>query len=283
MFDCTAAPTPERVNPLPTTCATDVTCTTPLVIGHRSAGGQLGVIAPENSLAAVRAAIAMGLDYVETDPRPTKDGVLVNMHDDSVERTTSGSGKVSDLSYSELTELELKSDNFAGDFACERVPTIREVLTLARGRIHVLLDANKTSDVAGLVSLIHETHTLQWAIFDTDDVAKIDEALALEPALHTMIRVADDKELADELAHFAAHPPIIVEIHDNPDPKSLIAAVHQAKHRAQIDVFPTDLAAKFNPDPALYQEVFATGIDLAQTDRPDLVLKFLDRWLLAPP
>ena len=87
LFDCTATRAPVRVAPTPFACATDPTCAAKLVCGHRGVGGELGVVAPEGSLAAVRAAIVLGVDYVETDPRPTKDGVLVNVHDTEVDRT----------------------------------------------------------------------------------------------------------------------------------------------------------------------------------------------------
>jgi glycerophosphoryl diester phosphodiesterase len=281
-FDCTADPKPPRSNKVPIACATDVGCTTRLVIAHRSAGGQLGVIAPENSLAAIRAAIVMGADFIETDPRATKDGVLINMHDPTVDRTTEGSGEVAKMTLTEIHKLRLKSDKFAGDFSCERVPTIKDVLLAARGKIHVLLDANKTdqAQIKQLVDLVRETDTLDWAIFDTDSVEKIDAALSLEPKLHTMIRVVDEKELSSELAHFASHPPIIVEVHDTPSPKSVVSAIHMAKHRASVDVFPIDVAANLNPTASLYADAFASGADMVQSDRPDLVLKFLGRWTL---
>ena len=279
-FDCTAKSAPIRASKVPLGCATDPSCTTRLVIAHRAAGGQLGVIAPENTIAAIRAGIVMGVDYIETDPRPTKDGVLVNVHDTTVDRTTDGTGEVSQMTYAEIAKLHLKSDKYPGDFSCERVPTIQQVLAASRGKAHVLLDANKTDQVQLLVDAVHQTDTLAWAIFDTSSVDKIDKALALEPKLYTMIRVKDQADLQSQLAHFAAHPPVIVEIEGGADVKAMVAAIHAAKNRASTDVFGTDLAANFNSDPKLYGEALASGIDLIETDRPELVLKFLGRWTL---
>jgi glycerophosphoryl diester phosphodiesterase len=276
-FDCTAPGVPERVSPIPVGCATDRQCTERLVSGHRGVGGEIGVIAPENTLSAVRAAIALGVDFIETDPRATQDGVLVNMHDTSVDRTTTGTGNVADMTLAEVQALGIRSEEYAGDFSCERVPAIVEVLEAARGRIHVLLDANKTDRVDLLVDAVHATDTLAWAIFDTDDVAKIDEALGLEPALLTMIRVANAAELDAELAHFAGHPPVIIELHDGALPEDMVPLVHGAGHRALLDTFVTDFAAGLENEPQHYDQVFATGIDIAQSDRPDLVLKYLGR------
>lgn len=277
-YDCTAAGKPlERKNAVPVGCATDRSCKERLVSGHRSAGGELGVLAPENTLSAIRAAVLIGADYIETDPRPTKDGVLINLHDPEVDRTTSGTGNAAELTLAEIQALELDTTKFAGDYACERVPTIEEVLALAKGRIHVLLDANKTNRVDLLVKAVHDTDTLDWAIFDTDDTAKIQEALALEPKLHTMIRVSDAAEIDAELALFAAHPPVIVELHDGADPKLLAPKLHAAGHRVLLDTFGVDLAAKFSNDPNAYADVFDNGVDIAQTDRPELVAQFLGR------
>lgn len=277
LFDCTAPGVPERASPLPPACALDAACPERLVSGHRAMGGELGVVAPENTLSAVRAAIALGVDFIETDPRPTADGVLVNVHDTTVDRTTTGAGEVAAMTLAELQALGVRAEEYAGDFSCERVATIEEVLAAAHGRIHVLLDANKTDRVDLLVNAVHATDTLEWAIFDTDDVAKIDAALALEPALLTMIRVGDQAELDAELAHFSAHPPVIVELHAGASPAALVPAIHAAGIRALMDTFVSDVAANLSGDPGIYEEAFASGIDIAQSDRPDLVLKYLGR------
>ena len=277
LFDCTATSAPSRQSTIPLSCMLDASCETRLVSGHRSAGGALGVLAPENSLAAVRAAVALGSDFIETDPRTTKDDVLVNMHDSDVGRTTLGEGEVADLTLAEVQALALDAARFDGDFSCERVPTIEDVLAAARGKIHVLLDANKTDRIDLLIAAVHATDTLEWAIFDTDSVEKIDEALGLEPDLHIMIRVADVPELEAELAHFAGHPPAIIELHAGAQPDALVPLVKAAGSRALADAFGTDLAAGLDGDAALYGAIYDQGVMIVQTDRPDLVLRYLGR------
>ena len=277
VYDCTATQPPERVNPIPVSCATDASCKERLVSGHRGVGGELGVIAPEDTVAAVRAAIAIGSDFVETDPRPTKDGVLINLHDPDVDRTTDGTGPAEAMTLAEIQALHLKTAEFPGDYSCERIPTLEQVLAAARGKIHVLLDANKTNRVDLLVAAVHATDTLDWAIFDTDDTAKIQEALTLEPKLHTMIRVANLAELDTELVLFKDHPPVIVELHSGAVTTEVVPAVHAAKNRALTDVFGLDLAAKFSNDASLYASAYSDGVDIAQSDRPELVLEYLGR------
>ena len=277
LYDCRAKEAPARTSPVPLGCAIDPACKDRLVSAHRGAGGDLGVIAPENTVSAVRAAIALGVDFVETDPRPTKDGVIVNVHDTDVSRVAEGAGEVAAMTLAELRALKLKTSRFPGDFGCERIATLEEILTVARGKIHVLVDANKTDEVGSLVYAIQKTDTLDWAIFDTSSVDKIDRAILIEPRLKTMIRVESASQLQTTLAHFAAHPPIIVEIHGAGTPDALVGPIHAAKSRALFDVFGVDVSVRFVPDPKQYGLFYDKGVDILQTDRPDLVLTYLGR------
>lgn len=278
LYDCTAQSAPERSNTTPLDCITNPSCTARLVSGHRGAGRETGVLAPEDTVVAVQAAIALGLDFIETDPRPTMDGVLINMHDPTVDRTTDGTGWIMLMTLSEIKALHVNSEKYPGDFSCVRVATLEEILNAARGKVHVIIDANKTDRVDLLVEAIRKTNTLEWAIFDSNSVDKIDAALALEPNLHTMIRVADLGEFHAEMTHFAAHPPVIVEIQDTLRPAAITAAVHEKKKRAFTYTFKTDIGAGLLDAPSLYGPIFDKGIDIVQSDRPDLVLRYLGRF-----
>ena len=112
-----------------------------LRIGHRGAAGH----APENTLAAVRQGIELGVDFVEIDVRRTADGVLVALHDATVNRTTNGRGRVEALSLGEVRKLD------AGNG--ERIPTVEEVLQMAGGRTGLMLELK----VDGLAHLTVQT------------------------------------------------------------------------------------------------------------------------------
>lgn len=84
---------------------------------------------PENTIAAFRAAIDAGAHMIEFDVQPTKDGKMVVIHDGTVDRTTNGKGKVSDLALSEIKKLDAGSWK-APEFANERIPTLQEVLSI---------------------------------------------------------------------------------------------------------------------------------------------------------
>lgn len=273
LYDCSAKKPPERpARAAPLSCLRDASCKTVLVSAHRGSGS-FGKIAPEDTVHGVWAGIALGADLIETDPRPTKDEMLVNLHDTTVDRVANGTGEAADLTLAELQALTLKPIKASGDFSCARIATLDEILLAAKGRTYVLVDANKTSRVDLLVAAIQRTETEAWAIFDTSDDAKIQQALALEPALLTMIRVKDEGELSTKLALFVAHPPIIVEVDKPSQAKASVALGYRTLH----DVFGADLAAQLTGETEGYQEVLAAGVDIFQSDRPDLCLSFLGR------
>ncbi len=91
-----------------------------LIIAHRGGPDR----APENTLAAFRIAIGLGVDGVELDCQRSKDGALVVIHDETVDRTTNGKGLVGELTLAELRALD------AGEG--EPIPTFEEVLVLAK-------------------------------------------------------------------------------------------------------------------------------------------------------
>jgi glycerophosphoryl diester phosphodiesterase len=92
----------------------------------------------ENSLLAYQRCIDEGIDGIEIDLQMTRDGVLVVMHDETLDRTTTGKGKVCDYTLEELKNLYLLSP--IGVVTRQRIPTFEEVLELAKGRILILVD-----------------------------------------------------------------------------------------------------------------------------------------------
>lgn len=110
----------------------------PLVIGHRGAAGE----APENTLAAFELAIRQGADGIEFDVHLSADGVPVVIHDQRLDRTTSGSGRVSQSSYAALRRLDagawfhpsVDGGRARPTYVGLRIPSLSEVLTWVRER-----------------------------------------------------------------------------------------------------------------------------------------------------
>lgn len=100
----------------------------PQVIGHRGAAAH----APENTLASIRAARELGASWVEFDVKLTREGIPILMHDDRLERTTDGRGRVRDRTLAGIRRLDA-GVRFGSAFAGERVPTLEEALELCGG------------------------------------------------------------------------------------------------------------------------------------------------------
>jgi glycerophosphoryl diester phosphodiesterase len=105
------------------------------VIGHMGSCADR----PGNTLAGLRRAVEAGAHAAEVDVRTTKDGVLVCVHDDTVDRTTDGTGRVAALTLADLKKLDA-GVKFDPKYKGERVPTLREVLEAAKGKIGVMID-----------------------------------------------------------------------------------------------------------------------------------------------
>ena len=112
------------------------------VLGHRGASGE----APENTLRAFALAAEQGADGIELDTQPSADGVPVVMHDETVDRTTDGQGRVTDLPLAALTALD------AGQG--ESTPTLAAALELARGRLFVDIEIKDRGIEPAIANLI---------------------------------------------------------------------------------------------------------------------------------
>lgn len=114
------------------------------VFAHRGAKA----IAPENTLPAFEQAIALGADGIELDVQCSKDGVLVVMHNYTVNETTDGQGRVADLTAAELGKLDAGS-HFNAKFANAGVPTLEEVLALTAGKIKLNIEIKSQDPMGG--------------------------------------------------------------------------------------------------------------------------------------
>jgi len=124
--------------------------TFPLIIAHRGDAKH----APENTLAAFDLAIAKGADAIEFDLHQTLDGELVVHHDYTLDRTTTGSGQISDYTLNELRALDAGS-SFSPDFAGEAIPTLSEVLELGKGLVRFEIEL-RCATLSFLNKVIHE-------------------------------------------------------------------------------------------------------------------------------
>lgn len=277
-YDCRAtapAVAPERPHPL--TCFRDPDCSSRLVVGHRMATA----FAPENTLAALRAAILLGVDIVETDVRLTSDGHVVLIHDSTIDRTHVQRGSVRELSLTELKAipLEIPESKSFGDFSCERAATLAEAFAVSKGQVVLELEVKDTE--AGIKAAEYlRDHQLYDEAFILCSVSECQALRAAVPDVPIMMRPRSAEEIAENLA-FEPKP---VMVHIDPTEDFLAPAALSAIHQAGAKVFGNafilgDPRAALTDDLGGYTELYDSGLDVLQAERPEWVLIALGRGL----
>jgi len=149
-------------------------------IAHRGASGRF----PENTLRAFGAAIDAGAQMCELDVQLSRDGAVVVIHDDTVDRTTDGRGAVRAMTLDELKRLDAGA-RYGNEFKGERIPTLNEVLALTEGRCGLNIELKSAGVERKVCDLIVEHRALATAMvsgFDWD-------ALAIVHHLEPRVRV----------------------------------------------------------------------------------------------
>jgi glycerophosphoryl diester phosphodiesterase len=172
---------------------------TVLVIAHRGASGY----APENTLAAFRRAVALGANFIETDLQLSRDARFVAIHDDSVDRTTNGKGRVHDLTLPELRRLDAGSW-FGSEFASEQVPTLEEILDFSKKHDVVFYLELKPGATWGgehaLVGALRESGEIPRTVVISFNAPILEKLRQIEPTLMTGLLYEGDLDRPVEKA-----------------------------------------------------------------------------------
>jgi len=144
-----------------------------IITSHRGAGS----LEPENTLRAMHRAIALGVDQIETDVQLTKDGHLILMHDPTVDRTTNGTGKIAELTFAEIRQLD------AGLGEC--VPTLEETLAITRGKVVLQIELKGPGTALPVVHAVEAANAVDQVILTSFKHQWLIEALMQNPKLRT--------------------------------------------------------------------------------------------------
>jgi glycerophosphoryl diester phosphodiesterase len=247
-----------------------------LIAAHR--GG--AALWPENSLLAFRRALALGVDALEFDLHATADGELVVIHDPTLERTTTGSGRVRDLELAELAALRLKTRD--GAVTDERIPTFAQVLELAAPVAvelvpEIKVDANRQrydGMEEKVLVLLRSRGLLARATvqaFHPDTIRRLRE---LEPKARTMFLVTrgdvERERVRPAEAVRRAHALGATDLGMNH--RLVDADVVVAARAAGIRI-----AAWTVNDETDIRRMIDLGVDMVMSDRPDLAKRLAGR------
>ncbi len=239
----------------------------PLVLAHRGASAH----APESTLAAFRLAVESGADGIELDVHLSRDGEVVVIHDDQVDRTTDGRGWVHEMTLAELRSLDA-GRWFGPGFAGERIPTLAEVLEAVGGALRLInieLKAGPSSR-PGLVQRVVETVRRlgleERCVISSFNHFALREVKRIEPSLRTGILYVEGLVepwiYARQVPADALHPPHYV----------VIPELVEGAHRAGLAVHTWTVDA---PDEV--RRVAACGVDAIITNDPAAVRSVLGR------
>jgi glycerophosphoryl diester phosphodiesterase len=245
----------------------------PLVAAHR--GGAL--LWPENSLLAYRNALALGVDFLETDVHLTADGEVVIVHDPTLDRTTTAQGPVRDAKLADLVSVRLKAAD--GTVTAEPVPTLRELLDLMRpasARLLLEIKVGPGRQPYGgieekVLALVREAGLLERVLimaFEDDTLRRI---RTLEPRVRLVLlvsraraeRVAAAREIIRLVSAVGATDLGI-------DHRALTPDVVAAARAERVRV-----AAWTVNEEADIRRAIALGVDVVITDRPDLARRIV--------
>lgn len=152
---------------------------------------------PENSIPAIEEAIRLGASVVEVDVRATKDGVLVLMHDKTINRTTNGVGEVAKHTYAEIQQMHLRTSAGEG-ITPLTVPTLADVLQVCRGKILVDIDfkEERKEFIKKTYDLIAQQGMEDQVLFFLYDYKDMPAIYSLNPRITLFPRAHSMKELA---------------------------------------------------------------------------------------
>ena len=245
------------------------------IVGHRGAKG----VAPENTLSSFQAALDAGVDMIELDVHLSKDGELVVIHDPRLERTTDGSGLVSDFTLEELKGLDAAA-KFEGDasFGGQRIPTLQEVYDLVRGQVEINVEIKTAEDGSRypgieqkVVALARENDALSYTVVSSFDFPTVQEVQDLEPALpcYAIVSTGYFREMGlkgkranDVVADLVAHGFSQVAVNKQYLSQDLMSLLAEAGFVVGVWVL-NDVDEMW-----AFAEM---GVDRVTTDRPDLL------------
>jgi glycerophosphoryl diester phosphodiesterase len=219
--------------------------------------------APENTLPAIRTAVALGADYIEIDIRTTQDGRFVLMHDRTLNRTTNGQGDVAMITAEGLSRLDAGTW-FGKRFTGTRVPMLDEALAAVGGKSGMYLDAKEIAPESLLAAMQKHEIVANSVVYQSP--AYLAKLRALEPGVRTLPPLRS----AAEFEAVARDRPFGVDAKWSALSRELISRCHEAG----IQVFSDALGLNENVEQ--YARAIEWGIDVIQTDYPLRVLRAIE-------
>lgn len=242
----------------------------PLLSAHR---GGAGPGFPENCLVTFEATVRHGWSALEIDLRTTKDGVIVLMHDPTLDRTSNGAGPVADRTWAELRPLRLKDRQ--GNLTDHPIPTLDEAMKWARGKTLLFLDKKEVS-VRDVVRVITEQKAEAYALLMAYTAKEAIECHALNPKI-MMEAMLGTRERFEEFDRSGVPWSSVIAFvgHTATPDLEHIRRIREKGASCMVGTsrnidrqFLTGRVSTMEPLRAEYRAVLERGVDIIETDIP---------------
>ncbi|WP_339866436.1 glycerophosphodiester phosphodiesterase family protein [uncultured Algoriphagus sp.] len=235
----------------------------PMVSAHR--GGPYPGF-PENSIETFANVVKYTPTIVELDVAMTKDGVLVLMHDDKLDRTTTGKGLVSDATYEEIQTLFLKDED--GNVTDFKVPTFEEALIWSKGKALLTVDIKQSVPYEKIIEAVRETESEAHAALITYSFAAAKKLHSMAPELMLSVTIRNEEEIERFEETGIPWTRVIAFTGVTERPQEFNRALHEKGVFTILGVLGNlDKSAIARGD-QLYTSFVQKGADILATDRP---------------
>lgn len=224
------------------------------IVVHRGAN----FLAPENTIPAAFAALEHGATWIELDVRKSKDGVMYNLHDETLDRTTNGHGPINMAISSYIDKLDAGSW-FSPAFKGVKVPRIETMLDTLKGKANVFFDVKKGTSVSNLVELVRKKGFANNCFFWFADPQMIPEFVKIAPEMKIKVNASDIEGIKKWQT---VCKPSYVEI----SPENITKDFSEYCHKNGILI----MAAIQNGNEESYKKAILAQPDLVNIDRPEL-------------
>jgi glycerophosphoryl diester phosphodiesterase len=246
----------------------------PLISAHRG-GPSDGY--PENAIPTFAEVANKMPAIIECDIAMTKDSVLVLMHDETLDRTTTGKGKLSKKTYAELQELYLKDNN--GQVTPYKIPTLEEALKWGIGRVIYTLDVKRSVPYEKVIESIRNNKAESNCIIITYSAnqAEVVNRLAPDIMISATIKKADDLTRLSELG--IPDTRLIAFVGTSEPDSTVYSVLRQHGIKSILGTIGNLDRSAERAGYQLYADFIVRGADVLSTDRPFEAWKALDFYI----
>ncbi|WP_185218521.1 glycerophosphodiester phosphodiesterase family protein [Sphingobacterium mizutaii] len=246
----------------------------PLVSAHR--GGPSDGF-PENAIPTFAEVASKMPAIIECDIAMTKDSVLVLMHDETLDRTTTGKGRVSNKTYEQLKDLKLRDNN--GELTNYRIPTLEDALQWGIGRVIYTLDVKRSVPYEKVIELIRKTKAEANSIIITYSAnqAEVVNRLAPDLMISATIKNRDDLNRLSELS--IPDTRLIAFVGTREPDTALYTMLRQHGIKSILGTIGNLDRSAEKAGYQLYADFIVRGADVLSTDRPFEAWKALDFYI----